>query len=65
MTNPKFYKVRYSYSETGSCLIQAKSKSSAENKLQKILENEGLEGLNNYTPKTQDREYDAFGAEQI
>lgn len=65
MTNPKFYKVRFSYSETGCCLVQAKSKSSAEKKLQKILEDEGLEGLNNYTPRTQNREYDAFGAEQV
>jgi hypothetical protein len=59
------YKVSYSYTETGSCLIRAKSKSSAEKKLQKILENEGLEGLNNYTPNAQYREYDAFDAEQL
>jgi Tfp pilus assembly protein PilF len=65
MTNPKFYKVKFSYSEIGHCLIMANSKTKAEKKLQKILENEGLEGINNYNPRTQDREYDAFDAEKI
>lgn len=65
MANPKFYKVNYSYNETGSCLIIAKSKAGAEKKVQKLLENQGIEGLNNHTPRTQYREYDAFNAEQV
>jgi|GEM_PF-5719685 hypothetical protein len=64
MTTEKTYKVCFTYTEGGYFHIKAKSASSAEKKLNNLLDDKGLEGVN-YNLDCTYREFDTFDAEEV
>lgn len=59
----KLYKVKFTYTESGYCIIEAETKSKAEKKLHNRLMRKGIDGLGTYN--LIDSETDVFDAEEI
>jgi hypothetical protein len=59
----KVFKVKFTYMESGYCIIEAESKSKAEKKLYNRLMRKGIDGLDTYN--LIDSETDVFDAEEI
>lgn len=61
----KLFKVRFTYTESGYRLIQAETSEKAEKKLNRMLSNDGFDALYKGTYNQLDRDFDAFGAEEV